>query len=220
MTIITERQTERERTRQKDRKKSLAENESRHPNLKPVSGSMWTRSLSACLDSVWPRRAATHIHTFRLAGNEHTHTLQNRKHTLKEKSFSTWLRDWGHLHHSINTPRWVTSQTQLCRSYVVNTRRHQIKPPLLRCLRSSFVSRRPEEREREGECCWGRAPSLDGWGSSRQGEGERQRSCQTNRNLIRRLLSGCPQCVHILLGLIMNNPLYLINKWSEGIHQG
>ena len=127
----------------------MAENESRHSNLKPVLGSMWTRSLSACLDSVWPGRAATHIHTFRLAGNvhthTHTHTLQSREHTLKEKSSSTWLRDWGHLHHSINTLRWVTSQTQLCRSYVVNTRRHQIKPPLLRCLRSSFVSRRPEE---------------------------------------------------------------------------
>lgn len=56
--------------------------------------------------------------------------------------------------------------------------------------------------------------------ATHQGEAERQHSCQTNKNVIRCQLSGCPQCVHTLLGWIMNNPLHLINKWSESIRQG
>lgn len=60
---------------------------------------------------------------------------------------------------------------------------------------------------------------MDG-GSSRQAEGERQRSCQTNRNLIRGPVSGCPQCVHTLSDLIMNNPLRLINKRCGGMRPG
>lgn len=142
MTIITERKIEK-RKRQKDRRKSLGENESRHPNMNLLLLGMWTNTSSACPNRIWPR-SRTHLKGM----YTHTHTSRRHKHTLHLKqtqSFSTWLGDRDNLPFNINTLRWVTSQTQLCCSYVVNTHRHQIKLPLLKCLRSSFISRWPEE---------------------------------------------------------------------------
>lgn len=59
MTIITERKIEK-RKRQKDRRKSLGENESRHPNMNLLLPGMWTNTPSACPNRIWPR-SRTHL---------------------------------------------------------------------------------------------------------------------------------------------------------------